>query len=105
MIGLLDISASESESEESSGSPPKQSAQTPTTPGSAATPSPENKASVSGLDIHSCLQLLLDLYGQWLAPNANPKTPLMLLNAVVKSVSTLYAGKFNLIIFIYLKID
>ena len=42
---------------------------------------------VSGLDIHSCLQLLLELYGQVVAPNATPKVPLMQLTETIKSVS------------------
>ncbi|XP_053407184.1 huntingtin-like isoform X2 [Mercenaria mercenaria] len=42
--------------------------------------------SAGGLDVHSCLQFLLDLYRQWLIPNSNNKPPLMLLNEVIKSV-------------------
>ena len=43
--------------------------------------------SAGGLDVHSCLQFLLDLYRQWLIPNSSNKPPLMLLNEVIKSVS------------------
>ena len=49
----------------------------------------ERSVSLSGLDIHSCLQFLLELYGAWLHVDNNPKPPLMLVNAVVKSVSGL----------------
>ena len=47
----------------------------------------ERSISLSGLDIHSCLQFLLELYGAWLHVDNSPKPPLMLVNAVVKSVS------------------
>lgn len=46
----------------------------------------ERTVSLSGLDIHSCLQFLLELYGQWLSPNSILKPPLMLKTEVVKSV-------------------
>lgn len=39
-----------------------------------------------GLDIHSCLHFLLDLYSQWLSPEACPCTPLTLLTEVTRSV-------------------
>ncbi|KAJ8026358.1 Huntingtin [Holothuria leucospilota] len=38
------------------------------------------------LDVHSCLMLLLEVYGQWLSPIATPRTPLMQLCETVKSV-------------------
>ncbi|CAH1783183.1 unnamed protein product [Owenia fusiformis] len=44
---------------------------------------------VSGIDIHSCLQFLLDLYTQWLSPGASPRTALMQINQTVKSIITL----------------
>ncbi|XP_071947754.1 huntingtin-like isoform X2 [Antedon mediterranea] len=53
---------------------------------------PANRTSGSpmklpgNLDVHSCLMFLLELFGQWLSPNANPRTPLMLLCETVKSV-------------------
>ncbi|XP_013398873.1 huntingtin [Lingula anatina] len=43
-------------------------------------------SSHSGLDLHSCVQFLVDLYGQWLTPGVTPRTPLMLINQTVKSV-------------------
>ncbi|KAL8615828.1 hypothetical protein ACOMHN_048536 [Nucella lapillus] len=46
----------------------------------------ERSVSLSGLDIHSCLQFLLELYGAWLHVDNSPKPPLMLVNAVVKSM-------------------
>uniref|UniRef100_A0A061QFU3 Putative huntingtin n=1 Tax=Cupiennius salei TaxID=6928 RepID=A0A061QFU3_CUPSA len=42
-----------------------------------------------GLDIHSCLHFLLDLYSQWLSPQSCPFTPLTLLTEVAKSVVAL----------------
>lgn len=39
------------------------------------------------VDTASCLKLLIDVYSHLLSPNASPKTPLMLLNECVKSVS------------------
>ncbi|KAL4231691.1 hypothetical protein ACF0H5_009269 [Mactra antiquata] len=52
--------------------------------------------SAAGLDVHSCLQFLLDLYTQWLIPGSNNKPPLLLLNEVIKSIvclSDLFAEK------------
>lgn len=54
----------------------------------------ERSVSLSGLDIHSCLQFLLELYGAWLHVENNPKPPLMLVNAVVKSVSINVISKY-----------
>ena len=61
---------------------------------SASPPSPLTDAAktrssvIGGLDIHSCLQFLLDLYGQVLSPLATPRTPLMQLNATIRSVGS-----------------
>ncbi|XP_015913152.2 huntingtin [Parasteatoda tepidariorum] len=49
----------------------------------------EQSLSNGGLDIHSCLHFLLDLYSQWLSPQTCPFTPLMLLTEVTKSVVAL----------------
>ena len=49
----------------------------------------DTSLSVAGLDVHSCLQFLLDLYRQWLLPGSSHKPSLMLLNEVIKSVSRL----------------
>ncbi|CAG2221231.1 HD [Mytilus edulis] len=46
----------------------------------------ERSMTFSSIDINSCLQFLLDLYGQWLSSSASPKPPLMLRNEVIKSV-------------------
>lgn len=46
----------------------------------------ERSALVSGLDIHSCLQLLLELYGQVLTANPQQRVSLMQLNETIKSV-------------------
>jgi len=41
-----------------------------------------------GLDIHSCLHLLIDVYGSTLLPSpSSPPVPLTLLNETVRSVS------------------
>ncbi|XP_072177779.1 huntingtin-like [Diadema setosum] len=40
----------------------------------------------TNLDVHSCLVLLLEVYGQWLAPGAARRTSLMLLCETIKSV-------------------
>lgn len=45
----------------------------------------QRSSKVHGLDIHSCLQFLLELYGTLLS--VNNKTPLMQLNETVKSVN------------------
>ncbi|KAK7793413.1 hypothetical protein R5R35_014313 [Gryllus longicercus] len=44
----------------------------------------EQCLAVSGLDLHSCLHFLLDLYSQWTAPQSG--TPLRLMSAAVCSV-------------------
>lgn len=46
----------------------------------------EQSLAAAGLDIHSCLHFLLDLYSQWLSPQACPCTPLTLLTEVARSV-------------------
>ena len=56
----------------------------------------ERSAAVSGLDIHSCLQFLLELYGQFLAPNAEPHVPLMQLNETIKSVCMKSNYRYNI---------
>lgn len=43
--------------------------------------------SDSAVDTASCLQLLIDVFSQLLSPTVQPRTPLMLLNECVKSVS------------------
>ncbi|ELT98253.1 hypothetical protein CAPTEDRAFT_220329 [Capitella teleta] len=49
----------------------------------------ERSSKVSGLDIHSCLQFLLELYGTILSPGSSPRIPLMQLNEALKSVIAL----------------
>ncbi|CAL1269720.1 unnamed protein product [Larinioides sclopetarius] len=49
----------------------------------------EQCLTAMGLDIHSCLHFLLDLYSQWLSPQTCPYTPLTLLTEVTKSVVAL----------------
>ena len=69
---------------------------TDTSPDSPAPPFPQQptapkieprSAETGGLDIHSCLQFLLELYGQFLSPSATVRVPLLQLNETVKSVS------------------
>ena len=55
----------------------------------------ERASAVSGLDIHSCLQFLLEQFGQFLLPSATPKVPLMQLNETVKSVN-LFLFKYTI---------
>lgn len=44
-------------------------------------------SSLYDVDTDSCLKLLVDVTSQLLSPSAQPKTPLMLMNECVKSVS------------------
>ncbi|XP_005093645.2 huntingtin [Aplysia californica] len=99
LVGNLDLPLSTSESTDSPDSTAGQAA-AETTPsatspssgsGSASSPEGVSSRSVSrcGLDIHSCLQFLLELYGAWLHVDNSPKPPLMLLNSVVKSMVSL----------------
>ncbi|KAH3787333.1 hypothetical protein DPMN_165455 [Dreissena polymorpha] len=46
----------------------------------------DQSLSEAGLDVHSCLQFLQELYRQWLLPAASNKPSLMLLNEIIKSV-------------------
>lgn len=95
IVGMLEMSLSESDSPESLESPPMQRKKQTL---SSTDGGRERSISVSGLDIHSCLQFLLELYGQWLSPNAKPRPPPMLVNAVVKSIvclSDLFTERFQ----------
>ena len=81
----------------------KQSSQTDSEPGSSEqTPANTSGGDLSvsesmtparsslryGLDIHSCLQLLMDVYGSTLLPSpSSPPVPLTLFNETVRSVS------------------
>ncbi|XP_064630020.1 huntingtin-like [Lineus longissimus] len=76
LVGMLDVNKPEEETIDDSAS-------------KLATLTKQRSSSLSGLDVHSCLQFLLELYSQWLSPGANPKTPLMQLNETVKSVVAL----------------
>ncbi|ESO95031.1 hypothetical protein LOTGIDRAFT_160793 [Lottia gigantea] len=51
--------------------------------------SKDRSMSINGLDINSCLQFISELYGPWLSTESSNKPPLMLLNAVVKSMLSL----------------
>ncbi|XP_033756060.1 huntingtin-like [Pecten maximus] len=90
VVGALDFHIAESDTTDSLDSPTTDS---PDTPGRSRQQFPllsfererrERSVNLSGLDIHSCLQFLLELYGQWML--TNPRPPLMLKNEVVKSI-------------------
>lgn len=53
----------------------------------------ERASAISGLDIHSCLQFLLEQFEQFLSPSASPRVALMQLNETVKSVCTSYTAQ------------
>lgn len=98
LIVLLDgqhfISESGSETETSSSIDSPNNATSPPlpTPRSLAQlgVTQERSSRLCGLDIHSCLQFLLELYEAMLSPSANPRTPLILLNETIRSVSLCY---------------
>ncbi|KAL5022595.1 hypothetical protein ScPMuIL_001750 [Solemya velum] len=87
VVGVLDMNLSESDTTDSMDSPQDTSKVPPIHQASmGVVTSKERALTSSGLDINSCLQFLLELYGQWLSPTASPKPPLMLRNEIVKSV-------------------
>ncbi|KAL3864910.1 hypothetical protein ACJMK2_006556 [Sinanodonta woodiana] len=88
VVGALEPVMSESDTTDSMESPSHDTAIKPQqqVPPAQGQTSRDHTSSLAGLDVHSCLQFLLDLYGQWLPPGASPKPPLMLLNEIVKSV-------------------
>ena len=94
VVGVLDTNLSESDTTDSLESPPPHpDATLLQNMGSNLVPEHEGvmreqTSSLGDLDVHSCLQFLLELYRQWLLPGTNGKPPLMLLNEVIKSVST-----------------
>lgn len=85
MVGSLDAPLTESDTTDSLDSPQPDDVGRQTA-SHASSEGRERSISLSGLDIHSCLQFLLELYGAWLHVDNNPKPPLMLVNGVVKSV-------------------
>ena len=95
VVGVLDTNLSESDTTDSLESPPPhpQDATLLQNLGSNPLPEPEGlqreqTSSLGDLDVHSCLQFLLELYRQWLLPGTNGRPALMLLNEVIKSVSS-----------------
>lgn len=75
------------ESEDLDGSASSNSSPLSTSIGSIASFQQREQCLASvGLDIHSCLHFLLDLYSQWLSTQSCPVTPLTLLTEVAKSV-------------------
>ncbi|XP_052100645.1 huntingtin-like [Mytilus californianus] len=86
VVGALSTRIVESDASESPDSPPE-SVQTSQQQFPLITiEKRERSMTFSSIDINSCLQFLLDLYGQWLSSSASPKPPLMLRNEVIKSV-------------------
>ena len=101
VVGVLDTNLSESDTTDSLESPPPnpQDGTLLQNLGSNSVPEEEGHqreqtSSLGDLDVHSCLQFLLDLYRQWLLPGTNGKPALMLLNEVIKSVSLLLQAEF-----------
>lgn len=98
LLGMLDpnqflLDSGSDTTTDTTGSSSVESPQTILPPVARVTVDPEMRersSVVGGLDINSCLQFLLELYGQLLSPTANPKTPLMQLNETIKSVSFLF---------------
>ncbi|RUS73694.1 hypothetical protein EGW08_018541 [Elysia chlorotica] len=93
LVGSLEAIATASDTTDSLDSPPGQGETAATSPSGASTGSGgavklESNRSVNhcGLDVHSCLQFLLELYGAWLHIDNNPKPPLMLINSFLKSM-------------------
>ena len=93
VVGVLDTNLSESDTTDSLESPPAHpDATLLQNLGSNLVPEHEGvlreqTSSLGDLDVHSCLQFLLELYRQWLLPGSNGRPALMLLNEVIKSVS------------------
>nr|XP_022340193.1 huntingtin-like isoform X2 [Crassostrea virginica] len=95
VVGALHAQTADSDTPDSVNSPDQENTENaPPTPPQQQFPlvsieKRERSISLSGLDIHSCLQFLLEMYGQWLSPNSILKPPLMLKNEVVKSLVSL----------------
>ncbi|KAK7109044.1 hypothetical protein V1264_013160 [Littorina saxatilis] len=85
VVGSLDAPLTESDTTDSLDSPQPDDVGRQTA-SHTSSEGRERSISLSGLDIHSCLQFLLELYGAWLHVDNNPKPPLMLVNGVVKSM-------------------
>jgi len=57
---------------------------------SVSQPTPTRSSLLYGLDIHSCLQLLIDVYGSTLLPSqTSPSVPITLFNETIRSVRLL----------------
>lgn len=95
VVGALHVQTADSDTPDSVNSPDQENTEKPPPlPSQQQFPlisidKRERTVSLSGLDIHSCLQFLLELYGQWLSPNSILKPPLMLKTEVVKSLVSL----------------
>lgn len=53
----------------------------------------QTSQAVETVDVKSCLQLLLDLFSQWLDPSVSPRPPVMLVYEIVKSVRSLMSHR------------
>ena len=88
VVGSLDPPLTESDTTDSLDSPQPEDVSRHAA-SRASSEGRERSVSLSGLDIHSCLQFLMELYGAWLHVDNNPKPPLMLVNAVAVSYTHL----------------
>ncbi|GFO37998.1 huntingtin-like [Plakobranchus ocellatus] len=93
LVGSLEAIAVASDTTDSLDSHAGQVDQVANSPSSASTGSggigklaSARSVNHCGLDVHSCLQFLLELYGAWLHIDNSPKPPLMLINSVLKSM-------------------
>ncbi|XP_041368406.1 huntingtin-like isoform X2 [Gigantopelta aegis] len=85
VVGLVDTNMSESDTTDSADSPQHETTGK-TSVGTSTMGTRERSLALSGLDIHSCLQFLQELYGPWLSCDGTTKPPLMLLNAAIRSI-------------------
>ena len=90
VVGLVDTNLSESDTTDSADSPQHETNKLSL--GVSPMETRERSLALSGLDIHSCLQFLQELYGPWMACDGTTKPPLMLLNAAVRSVSEVFSS-------------
>lgn len=92
-IGLSDKQSSQQSDAETDSSVTAAAANTGTNTLSLTVhqPTPTRSSQRYGLDIHSCLQLLIDVYGSTLLPSQSggPSVPITLFNETIRSVRSL----------------
>ena len=89
---MSDKQASQSDSEIGSLDPATVNAGN--TLASVSQPMPSRSSQNYGLDIHSCIQLLIDVYGSTLLPSqSGASVPITLFNETIRSVSSSPAVK------------